>query len=327
MKRIIISILGIIIIFLVGVLGIYNYFYIHKLDVQKRIEKSNKEFIINRGDSLESILQRLGLNNKISKLYLKVKKIDNKIKAGSYTFQGSYTRNEIFEKLIQGEYKTIKFTIPEGFTLKQIKSKLVREDLINLKKFNKILQTKDDFSYYVIDNNYEGYFFPDTYFFREGISEKDIINKILNNFDKNIRGLNILDEISKKELYDILKIASIIEKEAYYDYEKPIISSVFNNRLNQGMKLESCATIEYLFDYQKKRILYEDLKIESDYNTYIYKGLPPTPISNPGIEAIKSALYPQNTEYFYFRAKENREHFFSKTYREHLNFSGEERGE
>ena len=121
-----------------------------------------------------------------------------------------------------------------------------------------------------------------------------------------------------KSLYEVVNLASIVEKEAVLDEDRPIIASVFYNRLDIGMPLQSDATIQYIFEERKKSITYDDLKINSPYNTYIVKGLPPTPIANPGIESIEAVLYPDDTDYLYFVATIDGGNTYSKTYEEHI---------
>ncbi len=293
-----------------GFCYIYYYINIAKVKVPNKV-------IIKKGSSVNSILKKINIKkNIIIKFYLQINGIDSKIKAGSYEFDEIYTRKEIFDILQEGRYETIKVVIPEGFTLKQIKERLFEKKLIKKDKFDEALSEVQNFSFVIKDHNYEGYFFPDTYYFRKEITEKEIIEKFLNNFEEKMKLVNF----NSDDFYQKLIMASIIEKEAYYNDEKPLMASVFYNRLKKGIKLESCATVEYLFDYKKARLLYKDLKIESKYNTYKYIGLPPAPISNPGINAIKAALNPTDTKYLYFILEEKNKHHFSKTYKEHLKF-------
>ncbi|MGL5692709.1 MAG: endolytic transglycosylase MltG, partial [Peptostreptococcaceae bacterium] len=128
-------------------------------------------------------------------------------------------------------------------------------------------------------------------------------------------------------LQQILNLASIIEKEAVLDKDRPIIASVFYNRLGIDMRLQSDATIQYIFEERKKIVTYKDLEIDSPYNTYLYKGLPPTPIANPGIKSIKAALYPEDTEYIYFVAKMDGGNNYSVNYEDHLKYVKEYKDE
>ena len=128
-----------------------------------------------------------------------------------------------------------------------------------------------------------------------------------------------MDKHKDLNFYDVMKMASIIEKEAVVDKDRPLISSVFYNRLAKDMPLQSDATIQYAFKERKKVVTYEDLKIESPYNSYKYKGLPPTPIANPSWKSIEAAINPAETDYLYFVAKtDGGENNYAKTYEEHL---------
>lgn len=165
----------------------------------------------------------------------------------------------------------------------------------------------------------EGYLFPDIYEIYERSSPAEIIGIFYNGF-KNFW----TDSLSQKAdsmgytVHEILTIASIVEGETNNKSEMPVIASVYLNRLKRGMKLEADPTIQYLQPNGWKRLLYKDLKINSPYNTYLYKGLPPGPINNPGREAILGVLYPANTNYLFFVANGEGGHNFSRTYSQHL---------
>ena len=143
--------------------------------------------------------------------------------------------------------------------------------------------------------------------------------KFLRKFPVERYGKN---EKDRQDFYEKLILASIIEREAVLDREKPVIASVFYNRIKKGMRLGSDATVNYIFGYEKRRIYYKDLKIESPYNTYRNHGLPPAPIGNPGIKAIEASMNPASTEYYFFVATydETNSHHFTKTYKEHINY-------
>lgn len=241
-------------------------------------------------------------------LTLAVKNAEHLIKPGKYIFNSRMSYSEIIDKLIKGE--SIKITIPEGYTAKQI------ADLL----FNKgFISNKDKFLLLVEKQGVEGFLFPATYEMLPGYSEEKIIQMMVNEFRKHFtldmeKRANELN-MTKKE---IVILASIIEKEARLKKEMPLISSVFYNRLKIGKPLESCATVLYALDTHKNRLSYSDLKTDSPYNTYIYRGLPPGPICNPGINALIAALYPADTQYLYFVSRGDGSHCFSKTYQEHL---------
>ncbi|TDT68640.1 UPF0755 protein [Hypnocyclicus thermotrophus] len=273
---------------------------------------------INTNDTIKKIYNKLNINyNFFDRVFFKFFFDSKKIKAGTFNLNNYYTKNELFKEFTKNSYKIIKIVIPEGFTLKQVKNRLNSNNLIDIKKFEEILKNKKNFYYPTPNQNFEGYFYPDTYYFTKSQSENEIINMFLDNFLKKYPPKNYPD---KNKFYNNLILASIIEKEAANDKEKYLISSVFHNRLNINMKLQSCATLAYLFNYQKSNFSKKDLKINSKYNTYYYKGLPPTPISNPGKISFLAAENPKNSNYLYFVLTKDRVHHFSTTYKEHLRY-------
>ncbi len=166
----------------------------------------------------------------------------------------------------------------------------------------------------------EGFLYPDTYLIDERSDEESIVELMVDNFFRkwNEYQLDTLLERSKLNFYDVVKLASIVEKEAVFDDEKPIIASVFLNRLERGMKLQANPTLWYVMNRSAYWLTYKDLKLETPYNTYMYRGLPPTPICSPDISSIVSVLKPANTNFLYFVADGKGRHIFSRTYREHL---------
>ena len=261
--------------------------------------------------------------------YIKRKDETKNLKPGIYKFSaGKVTFDDILAKLIKGEQEeSVTVTIPEGYTVQQIAKLLEEKGLTTKENFlecAKIFEIPYDYIE-KIDNDYrqlEGFLFPDTYNIPISWKEKEIITLLLKQFDKNWS-----EEFRNraKELgfstREIITIASLIEREAKVEKERPTISSVIHNRLKKGMLLQIDATVQYLLPEQKSRLFYKDLEVDSPYNTYKYAGLPPTPIAAPGLSCIKAALYPEETDYYYYRTKasNNGEHNFSKTFEEHKN--------
>jgi len=284
--------------------------------VEKKV-KYNQILEIKKGDSVTKTIKMLNPSRAIYfKLYLKFCDDGKNIKAGYYEIKGKYSIKEIIEILEKGNDKFFKFTIQEGLTLNEIIDKLEEEKRIDREKFKEEL-LKIEFPYVTPNHNFEGYFYPDTYYFPEYFTEKEIITTILNEFLKKFPPKKYLD---KENFYKKLILASIIEREAQVKKDKKLISSVFYNRMEKGMTLSSDATINYIFNYKKRRILYKDLKVDSPYNTYVKKGLPPSPIGNPDKDSIDAAFNPSRTKYLFFVAKGDGSHYFSKTYKEHLEF-------
>ncbi|MEJ8553667.1 endolytic transglycosylase MltG [Tepidibacter sp. Z1-5] len=296
---------------------------------------------IKKGSSLNSVSDTLFekqlIKNKLFfKIIAKINKMDTGIKAGLYNLNQSYSNKEILDMLNSGSvYKDlVKVTIPEGFEAHQIADRLSNLGLVDKEKFMDLVNTPSVFrdKYSFLNQEYivslEGYLFPDTYFVNKNYSEKDIINMLLNRFDQMYT-----DEYKKIQneknltLNQVITLASIVEREARLDKERSIIAGVFYNRMNINMPLQSCATVQYILGERKPNLSFEDIKIDSPYNTYKNAGLPPGPIASPGKKSIEAALYPEDVDYLYFVAKKDGSHSFSKTYNEHLKRKGENESE
>jgi UPF0755 protein len=302
-------------IFFVAALNIFSI-YLRNIFITKYSIK--KEFSVEKGEMFDAILNKIGVEKDLAlKIHVKLNRADRKLKAGYYVLDGKYSKSEILRILKKGSYRKIKITIPEGYTVYQIKRSLEDEGVMDIDEFDAALKGVKDFPYPTPDGNFEGYFFPETYFFNEGESSKVIVETIIGEFLKNYPPKKYPD---KEKFYKELVMASIVEREAGFDGEKALIASVFKNRIDKGMKLQSDATVNYVFNYSKRRIFYKDLEIDSPYNTYRNQGLPPAPIGNPGKISIDVSIAPIESEYYYFVADGTGGHHFSKTYEEHLEF-------
>ena len=298
---------------------ILTFFIIFVLIIVLMISNATKEnrtveVFIPKGASPHKIAKILKDSEIISskKIFLVLIKFygySTKLQAGLYDFNTKDSLNSIIEKIKNGESKNIKITIPEGFNIKQIAKVLSEHNICDEQKFINLAQQK----------NKEGYLFPNTYFLLPQMSESEVIDIMNEEFNKfwTKERQERLQQINKT-LRDIIILASIVEKEAVADSERPIIAGVFLNRLSKGMRLESCSTVLYAMGINKERLSFEDLKFDSPYNTYKYKGLPPGPICNPGAKAIDAVLYPQVTDSLYFVSKGNGTHYFSSTFEQHI---------
>lgn len=251
---------------------------------------------------------------------------DGKMQAGDYMVSPAMSGEEIITKLVAGDtyIETVSFTIPEGFEIRHIVDLLESEGLIERDAFYLSLQNDsfDNAFLSEVDRSYdlEGYLFPDTYEIKVGASEKDIIQLMLNRFERfyteDVKNILLERNLS---LNEFVTMASIVEREAQVESERVLVASVFYNRIGKKMKFQSCATVQYVLGERKDVLSYDDIAIESPYNTYKYAGLTPSPIANPGEASLEATLNPADTKYLYFRRsiKNDGSQIFSKTLREH----------
>lgn len=258
------------------------------------------------------------------KLLSKIKGNDGKYKAGVYELSPSMKISAIMDIIVAGDSTSYRFTIPEGLTLKETCDKLANQNLINGEAFMNEVEN-GNFDYKFMDmlpkgsNRLEGFLYPETYDVFSNANEHDVIKKMLNQFDKVVT-----DEHYKRaeelgyNMYNIVTIASIIEKETLVSSERPIVASVIYNRISANMPLQIDATVQYALPEHKERLTYADLKVDSPYNTYKNKGLPPGPICSPSVDSINAALYPETTDYLFYvlSPEKNGTHRFSNSYAE-----------
>ena len=247
-----------------------------------------------------------------------------KIKAGEYSFSSPLRPKEILDMMVKGKVFLHVVTIPEGLTGQEIEP-LVSPLLSDGEEgFQAAFQDCAVIS--SVDReakNLEGYLFPETYSFPKGISSKEVTETMVAEF------MAVFDETRRSRaralemtVGKIVILASLIEKEAAVPEEKRLVSAVFHNRLRLGMKLDCDPTIIYVLKKEGKyegNLRKKDMSLDSPYNTYLYAGLPPGPICNPGREALEAALYPAPEDYLYFVAKNDGSHHFSRTFTEHQN--------
>lgn len=295
-------------------------------------------YIIDKGmkvNEITSLLKKVGLIHfeEPFKLYLIISAIDKKIVPGTYISKTNITYKEIGDNLVKGpDLKDIWITIPEGYSLADIDAKLFSAGLIKSRHgfitFLKTLDPLQKLSYYSKEigkihfKSFEGFLFPDTYKFARGDSSEIILNKFVDNFFQKLNGNNIFNKAQKENLdiYNVLIVASILEREVKTYNEKRIAADIIWRRLNKKMKLQIDATLNYIMEEKKPALSQEDINLDSEYNTYKYYGLPPTPISNPGMESIEAAIFPQNNNYWYYLSDTvTGKTYFSKDLTEHNN--------
>lgn len=231
-----------------------------------------------------------------------------KYKAGDYLLSPGMSMEKIMDTIASGHVNTVRFTIPEGYDIRRITDKLSSEGLIQPDAFAKELEN-GVFDYPFLKdappgpNRLEGFLYPNTYDVFVNASEHDIIDRMLSQFNKEFKQ-EYYDQAKKMGLTvnQLITVASLVEREAKVDSERPLIASVIYNRLNKKMKLQIDATVQYALGDQKTRLYNKDLKIDSPYNTYKIQGLPPGPICSPGMKSIEAALNPAKTDYLYYVA-------------------------
>lgn len=261
----------------------------------------------------------------VFKLYAKLMG-DHVYQKGRHTLSPGMSYHELFSSLEslpdQEDPSVRKITIPEGYELRQIADLLEQKGLINREIFMQEIET-GEFDYPFVnkisrkENRLEGYLFPDTYQFGVDETEHQIIDKMLANFN-NVAVPAYEAVHTPFSLDEIVTLASVVEREAANDQERGLVAGVFMNRINAGMKLESCATVQYILKERKTILSNQDIAIDSKYNTYKYKGLPVGPIAAPGLASIQAALSPEKTDYMYFVATaDGSQNLFSETFEEH----------
>ncbi|MEO0137901.1 MAG: endolytic transglycosylase MltG [candidate division WOR-3 bacterium] len=254
--------------------------------------------------------------------WLKVLKKENRLRSGKHRLSVYKNPLYVINKLTRGGQTDILVTIPEG---------LIVAEVAQILYYKNVISNERDFCTLCYDRNFiknlgfnlpslEGYLFPDTYSFEENSEPATVIKKMLENLRMKLKHIT---PVPIESLHNTIILASLVEKEAKHDEERPIIARVFLNRLKLNRPLESCATVIYAFkllnpDTVITYLREKDLKIPSPYNTYLNNGLPPGPICSPGINSIKAVLNPADVDYLYFVARGDGYHHFSKTYREHL---------
>lgn len=275
-------------------------------------DTSQKVFVISKGEAIREVgnaLKKEGLIRDPIVFFLLIKKAGNEkaIQAGDYRLSPSMSLPKIVDTLRHGTID-LWVTIPEGFRAEEIADKL-QSDL----KVDSLFREKLNAS--------EGYLFPDTYLIPKDADVDMVISIMKNNFYQKIKTAGIADD---KNLPSTVIIASLVEREAKFANEAPLVSSVIKNRLADGMGLQIDATVQYVLGYSayektwwRKNVTSQDLKINSLYNTYLYSGMPPAPISNPGINALKASASPANTNYLYYVSDSKGHLHFAKNLTEH----------
>lgn len=300
----------------------------HVIERSDRDAKENIYMVVKPGTTASEIsdhLTRLGVIDSRLRFWwlMKLQGDAQKFKTGTYAFAPHMDEQAVLDKLVSGDTTVVRFTIPEGFGIKEIAKRLADEGLVDEQEF--LAEAKDFAPYDYMkkrpNERYaaEGYLFPDTYEIHSEVTPEAIMKMMAEDFDTRLTPALRQQAAAKNlSIHDLITLASLVEKEARYDEDRPIIAQVFFKRLQMGMPLQSDTTLQYLMAGPKEDVSIEDTKIDSPYNTYQHMGLPPGPIASPGMKSILAVLNPASTDYLYFVADRQGHNHYSQTYDEHL---------
>ncbi|MCU0371735.1 MAG: endolytic transglycosylase MltG [Ignavibacteria bacterium] len=309
-------------------INIFALYFSFRIFHEETMPPAERKIRISPGMAFDDITSRLESEGVIRdafyfKLAARLTGRDDEIISRTYIFKNSLNNLQLLDILTDPTLSfTVKLTIPEGMRMSQIA--VLAETRLNLSRTIFLKEAANDSLINALNlkgkvKNLEGFLYPDTYRLPVDITERELVALLFGEFARKIPVRFTELQNDSKKLLEIITLASIIQGETQIKEEMPVISGVYLNRIKKRMKLEADPTVQYaLPDGPKKRLMRSDLKIKSPYNTYIHYGLPPGPINNPGFDAIKAALNPQNSEYIFFVATGKGGHAFSKTYQEHL---------
>ena len=257
------------------------------------------------------------------KLWLYLSGTNDKLQTGHYQIPNKVTVRELISLLQEGHVESIRVTIPEGYTVGDIAIVLEKNQIMKAKDFLAEAKTYVPYPYmkgtkpatYPV----EGFLFPSTYEIPVGATPREVIQMMADEMNRYLTpAVKKQIQAQHMSIHDFVTLASIVERESLFDADRPTIAGVFKKRLAHGIPLQSDATISYVLGYAKENVTIGDTQLQSPYNTYVSKGLPPGPIANPGKKSLDAVLYSENTDYLYFVADKEGHNHFSKTYEEHL---------
>ncbi len=288
------------------------------------ISEPGRTFTIESGSNIKMIAQQLSLEEIIDDPWLfillaKIKGVEKSVRAGEYRLQQAQSPSDLLELFTRGQPILYSFTVIEGWAFRQMISEMQHYPfIVNTLKGKSDAEIMTALGYQ--GRHPEGLFFPDTYSFPKGTSDLDFLQRAYHLMQKHLQ--REWDDRAKNlpitSSYDALILASIIEKETGVAYERPLIASVFTRRLQKNMRLQTDPTVIYgLGEGFDGNIRFRDLKKDTPYNTYLHKGLTPTPIALPGLDSIRAALHPAESKALFFVAKGDGTHYFSNTLEEH----------
>jgi UPF0755 protein len=323
------AVLGLLLV--VGVLGAIYFIYATatgREGEQASVGPAKVEVV--KGDTLSSVAEKLERAGVVDSAFMfkveaRLGGYGTEIKTGEYTFSPGEDSEEILQKLTAGEaVPTLTITVPEGLTLEQTAQEVARQSGVSAAAFEEAAR-RTDYGYGFLEDpaveSTEGFLFPKQYEFEEDTTAPPMVTRMLEQYLLETQSLDISEAKDRLNLteYELVTVASLIEKEASNPEERPLVASVIYNRIREDMPLQIDATVLYALDRPKKELSLADLKIDSPYNTYENTGLPPGPICSPSRQSLEAAINPAQTDYLYYVLKANgEEHFFTGNYNEFL---------
>lgn len=276
---------------------------------------------------IASLLEERGIiaDGRLFRLASRISGLERRLKAGSYLLSPGMSAWEVVRTLVEGKEIEIAVTFPEGSTVAEIAQRLEEAGLGKREEFLRLAahpgELYGDHLPALLQgvDNLEGYLFPDTYRFSSSEDASAIVRRLVDRFLDVAGPIYAQSQIEERlSFHEFVTLASLVEKETALKEERPMVAAVFLNRLRRHIPLQSCATVNYILPERKARLTTQDLAVESPYNTYLHRGLPPGPIANPGRAALEAVAHPAPVDYLYFVARGDGGHYFSRTFREHL---------
>lgn len=271
------------------------------------------------------LLEEQGVIDSRLKFWLAVKlnNAGSKLQVGVFELQRNMQAGDALNVLINGRAAAVRVTVPEGLNVRQVAKLFAEQGLVDEQEF---LEEAREFAPYDYieeapgaDYRIEGFLFPETYDFASDATPRDVMQKMADEFDSRLTpDMRRRAEEEELSIYELVNLASLVEKEAKYSEDRPVIAQVFFKRLAIDMPLQSDTTLQYLRDEVKEDLSIADTEVESPYNTYLHYGLPPGPIASPGMASIEAVLNPADTDYLYFVADRDGHNHYGYTYDEHL---------
>lgn len=304
---------------------LFTGLYIEGLEPVTQDKKAQARIVeIEKGEGLFSIarkLKREGLIRSVPVFIFEALRqgVYREFKAGEYALYPNQTLKEIFEVLKKGKIYLHKVTVVEGATLWEIAEILEKDSICSKKEFLNLAKDQEFLKSLGLPGpTVEGYLYPETYFFAKKTDPHLVIKVMTDKFKEVWSSFDELASKNRLSMKEVVTLASIVEKEAFFEAEKPIIAAVYLNRLKKGMPLQADPTINYALKDFRRLYIKDYYSVKSPYNTYLHNELPPTPIGNPSKSSLIAVLKPAKVPYLFFVASGDGRHIFSRTYREHL---------